>query len=75
MTLETMNIHHDSNYTTGERAKKHGFLFSVTQTLLTWQDRATMRNQLAQLSEYNLSDIGITHAEAMKEANKSFWQN
>ena len=75
MTLKTMNIHHNSNYSTGERVKKHGFLSSLTRTVLTWQDRATMRYRLAELSEQNLTDVGLTHAQALNEASKPFWQN
>ncbi|MBL4740541.1 MAG: hypothetical protein JKY12_06070 [Sneathiella sp.] len=75
MTLKTMNLHHNSNYTTGEQIKKTGFLSSFTQTILNWQDRAAMRYRLAELSEENLSDMGLTQNDAMTEANKHFWQN
>ena len=59
MTLKTMNIHHNSNYSTGERVKKYGFLSSFTRTVLTWQDRATMRYRLAELSEQNLKPLTL----------------
>jgi len=75
MTLKTMNIHHNSNYSTGGQVKKHGILSSLTRTVLNWQDRAAMRYRLAELSEQNLSDIGLTYNDAMTEANKPFWQN
>lgn len=31
------------------------------------------RRQLAEMSDARLEDIGITHAEARREANKPFW--
>ncbi len=47
------------------------YLFDV---LLVWQERAETRLRLADLDDHRLRDIGITRAEAEREAAKFFWQ-
>ena len=42
--------------------------------LLTWQQRARDRRQLASLSNHMLRDIGLTRADVFAEASKPFWQ-
>jgi uncharacterized protein YjiS (DUF1127 family) len=42
--------------------------------LLTWQDRAMQRTMLATLDEFMLRDIGLSRAEAVREAAKPFWR-
>jgi uncharacterized protein YjiS (DUF1127 family) len=39
-----------------------------------WIDRARQRQALASLSDHELRDIGITRAEAAREAGKPFWR-
>jgi len=39
-----------------------------------YRENARQRRQLAQLPDYLLKDIGVTRAEAMKEAEKPFWK-
>ncbi len=39
-----------------------------------WHQRARQRRQLAELSDRQLADIGISRAEACAEAEKPFWQ-
>ena len=40
----------------------------------TWHQRARQRRQLAELSDRQLADIGISRVEARTEAAKPFWQ-
>ena len=40
----------------------------------SWYRRARQRRQLADLSDRQLADIGISRAEACAEAGKPFWQ-
>ncbi|MGB5466844.1 MAG: DUF1127 domain-containing protein [Sedimenticolaceae bacterium] len=40
----------------------------------SWNQRARQRRQLAELSDRQLADIGISRAEASAEAGKPFWQ-
>jgi uncharacterized protein YjiS (DUF1127 family) len=42
--------------------------------LLTWQERAVQRHALAALDEPMLRDIGLSRAEAWREASKPFWR-
>ena len=39
-----------------------------------WFQRARQRRQLAQLTDRELRDIGVTRVEAQAEAAKAFWQ-
>ncbi len=39
-----------------------------------WHQRARQRRQLAELSDRQLADIGISRAEACAEAQRPFWQ-
>lgn len=39
-----------------------------------WTTRRRTRQQLSDLDEHMLKDIGITQAQAAKEARRPFWQ-
>jgi len=38
-----------------------------------WWERRTARLRLAEMSDHNLQDIGLTREDALKEAEKPFW--
>lgn len=40
----------------------------------TWRTRRRGRDQLAQMSEYMLKDIGVTRMDVWRECRKWFWQ-
>ena len=42
--------------------------------LLEWQERAEQRGHLAGMDERMRKDIGISHADALREADKPFWR-
>ncbi len=42
--------------------------------LFIWQERATQRYALASLDQRMLADIGLTRADAWREAAKPFWR-
>jgi uncharacterized protein YjiS (DUF1127 family) len=46
----------------------------VFGTLLVWQMRAHQRARLAEMEAHRLDDMGITPAEAKREARKPFWR-
>ncbi len=46
----------------------------VFDVLLVWQERAETRLRLADLDDRQLLDIGISRADAEREAAKFFWQ-
>jgi uncharacterized protein YjiS (DUF1127 family) len=43
-------------------------------SLLTWWQRWRQRRALADLDDHRLEDIGISRAEAAREARKPFWR-
>ena len=46
----------------------------LIEVLLQWQDRASQRRRLGQLSERMLSDIGLDRADVRREIDKPFWR-
>ena len=42
--------------------------------VLDWQERAEQRAHLAGMDERMRKDIGITHADAVRESDKPFWR-
>jgi uncharacterized protein YjiS (DUF1127 family) len=46
----------------------------VASTVRLWDERSRQRHQLAELTDDQLYDIGVTRAEANAEATKRFWQ-
>ena len=47
----------------------------ITQLLTFWAARYRQRRALARLDARLLRDIGITHYDAKREAEKPFWQD
>ena len=41
--------------------------------LLQWQELASQRRRLGQLSDRMLQDIGVSRADALREATRRFW--
>lgn len=39
-----------------------------------WYARARQRQQLAKLTDTQLRDIGVSRAQALREASKPFWK-
>jgi uncharacterized protein YjiS (DUF1127 family) len=48
-------------------------LLIAVETLLAWQERASMRTQMAELSDQLRKDMGITEGDVFREASKPFW--
>ena len=46
----------------------------IVAKLLAWYERARQRRALLSLSDRQLSDIGISRAEADGEGDKPFWR-
>jgi len=47
---------------------------AAVRAVRTWRERSRGRAQLAQFSEYELHDIGLSRTDAWFEANKPFWR-
>ena len=62
-THESMINHHES-----------GILSQVVETLHVWRQRYRSRRELANWSERELHDIGISWSDVAYEAEKPFWR-
>jgi uncharacterized protein YjiS (DUF1127 family) len=62
-THESMMNHHGQ-----------GMLAQVTETVHVWLQRYEARRELAQWSDRDLHDIGLSSGDAAYEASKPFWQ-
>jgi len=58
----------------GRRASSTRPLFDLMALLRIFWHRAQQRHELAQLSDEQLRDIGISRATAARETEKPFWQ-
>ena len=47
---------------------------AILETLLVWQERDQQRRHLATLDDRLLSDIGMSRADAAREAAIPFWR-
>ncbi len=45
----------------------------VWATVKAWQEVSWQRRELINLSDHQLKDIGISRADAQREANRHFW--
>ena len=50
------------------------WLESLREVLATWTSRSRERNLLAQMSDADLKDIGVSRYDAMMEIQKPFWR-
>ncbi len=50
------------------------YLSALWETLFTWRERARQRRHLASLEDRLLKDMGISRADAGREASKPFWR-
>lgn len=44
------------------------------RTVVFWRERARQRRALSELSDALFKDIGVSRADAMREAGKAFWK-
>ncbi|WP_407168273.1 DUF1127 domain-containing protein [Bradyrhizobium sp. ORS 111] len=51
-----------------------GVLSQVGETLHTWWDRYERRRELAQWSDRDLHDIGVSRSDVAFETEKPFWR-
>jgi uncharacterized protein YjiS (DUF1127 family) len=46
----------------------------IAHIVMEWQNRAEQRQNLANLGDDMLKDLGLTRAQVAEEVNKPFWQ-
>ena len=51
------------------------FLMSIVTRVKRWSELSRQRAQLAQMSDQMLSDIGLSRADALQEADRYFWDD
>ena len=51
-----------------------GFLAQLGDTLHVWRQRQQDRRQLAELTNRDLQDIGLSRSDVVYEAEKPFWR-
>jgi uncharacterized protein YjiS (DUF1127 family) len=62
-THESMINHHGS-----------GLFAQLSETFHVWRERQVARRELAQLTERDLHDIGLSWSDVVYEAEKPFWR-
>ena len=50
-------------------------LMQIAEAFLAWHDRARERRALMELSDHMLHDLGISRADACREAARPFWRS
>jgi len=51
-----------------------GLLALLSDTLHTWRDRVRQRRELAQWTDRDLHDVGLSRSDITYEAEKPFWR-
>jgi uncharacterized protein YjiS (DUF1127 family) len=51
-----------------------GLLAELSETLHVWRDRRRQRRELAQWSDRDLHDVGLSWSDIVNEAEKPFWR-
>lgn len=55
-------------------ARIAAFIVAATETVIVWRLRSRQRALLATLDDRMLRDLGVSRAEAQREADKPFWE-
>ena len=63
LTHETMTNHHVG-----------GVLVQLSETLQTWRQRYRTRQELAQWTDRDLHDVGLSKGDIAFETEKPFWR-
>jgi uncharacterized protein YjiS (DUF1127 family) len=50
-------------------------LLHIVEAFLAWHDRARERRALMEMSDRTLRDVGISRADACREAARPFWRS
>jgi uncharacterized protein YjiS (DUF1127 family) len=65
-----------STFTHESMINHHGqsLLGQLAETIHVWRQRAAARRELANWSDRELHDIGVSSSDAIYEASKPFWR-
>jgi uncharacterized protein YjiS (DUF1127 family) len=53
---------------------REGFLTQLGVMLQVWRDRSRQRRELAQWTDRDLHDVGLSWSDIASEAEKPFWR-
>jgi uncharacterized protein YjiS (DUF1127 family) len=62
-SLHSMTNHHGS-----------GFLTALSETFHVWRNRVRARRELAQWTDRDLHDVGLSRSDVVFETQKPFWR-
>ena len=51
-----------------------GLLAQLSETLHVWRNRRRQRRELAQWTDRDLHDVGLSWSDVVHEAEKPFWR-
>jgi uncharacterized protein YjiS (DUF1127 family) len=51
-----------------------GILAQLSETFHVWRDRQRQRRELAQWTERDMHDVGLSWSDIVHEAEKPFWR-
>jgi uncharacterized protein YjiS (DUF1127 family) len=51
-----------------------GFFAQLSETFHTWRERQRQRRELAQWTDRDLHDVGLSRSDIIHEAEKPFWR-
>ena len=51
-----------------------GLLAKLSETVHVWRDRQRQRRELAQWTDRDLHDVGLSWSDIVHEAEKPFWR-
>lgn len=76
MTHSQQLVAQNLKYLTNSRHVPLGAVLAVQAAVILskWATRRRTRLALSQLSDAQLEDVGLTPAEASREARRAFWQ-
>lgn len=77
MTDVAFNCMNHTHISVQHNQAKAGFIArhwsEFAATVAVWHQRALERKALVQMTDRDLRDIGLSHGQAVFEANKPFW--
>jgi uncharacterized protein YjiS (DUF1127 family) len=72
--MNSLNLTAHLPLSTTKRSGAHDWLAQARATVRCWLARSHGRDELAEMDEHLLKDIGLSRSDALVETGKYFWQ-